>query len=77
MGTIDPLLLDIGRNIQNANTIKNMVIGQLVTDKIITVTQSIQYIEKYHVITIKRNWFKKLTSKDKDKWEYRFVKMDI
>lgn len=77
--TIDQQLLEIEDNTRNANTVKELVIGRLLTDKVITEDQAREYTEKWQVIVIKTNWFERwMNAFNKEKGSYRlkFVKFE-
>ena len=77
MGTIDGMLLEIQSFTENANAVKSLILTKLFNDKIIDKEQWAEYEEDWHIIVIKRSWFKKALSNNKDDWSYQFVKMDI
>jgi len=60
---IDNTLLDIQNYIEDANSIKDIVLHRLLVDGIINDEQAIEYSEKWQVIVIKKSWFKKWTEK--------------
>jgi len=75
---IDGMVLEIENNTQNANAIKNLVLDQLLTNKIIEKTQHTEYTNDWQVIVIKKGWFRKLfKNKDDNKWFYKFVKFNF
>jgi len=54
---IDSNLVSLEADIKNANTVKEIVIGRLLEDKIITEEQAKTYTEKWQVIVFKKGWF--------------------
>jgi len=73
MATIDGMLLELNDRICNANVVKEMVIKRLLLDGIITETEANTYKEEWQIIIYKNSWFKKLISKDKNAWYYKYV----
>jgi len=65
--------LEIGTDIMNYNTAKNMVLHKLHEDGVLNDEQFERYVTEYQIIVVKRGWFKewfKRFSSDKDKNEY-------
>jgi len=73
MAAIDGMLLEIENYTKNAEIVKNMVINRLVKDKIITKKQGETYVNGLDISLIKRSWFQKFLSGEKDSWVYRFL----
>jgi hypothetical protein len=73
MATIDGMLLELNDRIFNANVVKEMVITRLLSDSLITEKQANNYKENWQIIIYKNSWFKKLMSKDKKAWYYKYV----
>lgn len=76
---IDRLLLEMESNLANYNTVKDIVLDRLLTDKIITKEQAEIYSEQWNIIIIKPNWFKKWCSAFKKQdvnWMFQFVKFE-
>jgi hypothetical protein len=59
MAQIDSLLLSMESNIENANSVKEIVLAQLLNDKVITNEQAEMYATKWQVIVIKYGWFQR------------------
>ena len=74
---VDSVLLDIGDRIENANTVKNMVLDELVNSDKISSELYKEYKENWHVIIVKPSWFKKLIGKDASEYRYEFVKFAL
>lgn len=77
---IDSNLVSLEADIQNANIVKEIVVGQMLKDKIITEEQARTYTEKWQIIVFKRGWFtrwleifKKGESSD---YAYKFVQFE-
>lgn len=80
MATIDSTLVEIDSITMNANIVKDLVLGQLLIDKLITPEQASDYQTKWQVIVIKKSWFKswvdKFGKKDIDAYVYKYVKFE-
>ena len=81
MAQIDSQLLDIEANIGNANNVKELVLGRLLSDKVITEEQAKEYLEKWQVLIIKRSWFERWmqvfgVGKDKNLYLYKYVRFE-
>ena len=63
MGTIDNIMINYEDEVYNANQIKEIVLQKLKDDKIIDEKQHQELINKYQIILIKRNWFKRYYNK--------------
>lgn len=66
-------------HILNANEVKELVIGRLVTDELITPEQGSDFVEKWQIIIIKPSWFKRWANKlniiDNNK-RYKIIKFE-
>ena len=81
MPRIDSELLNIEANIENANSVKELVLGRLLADKVITEEQAKEYLEKWQVLIIKRSWFERWMQvfgggKDKNAYAYKYVRFE-
>lgn len=78
MQQIDGQLLSLEQDIKNANGVKQLVLEQLVRDNLITKDQSLEYIENWQVIMVKRSWFQqwwlKYGAGKPDGYIYNYVK---
>ena len=77
--TIENQLLQVPDNTVNANLVKDIVIQRLLDDGVITEEQANEYSEKWQMIVIKTNWFKRWMEKfgmSKDSYQYKFVKFE-
>ena len=59
MAQMDSQLLEIEHDTQNANSVKEIVLAQLLSDKVITKEQAEIYATKWQVIVIKYGWFER------------------
>jgi len=59
MAQMDSELLSMESNIENANSVKEIVLAQLLSDKVITEEQAEIYATKWQVIVIKYGWFER------------------
>lgn len=76
MGQIESSLLSIENNTMNANQIKELVLGRLNKDGLLTDEHYSTYTEKWQIIIIKTNWFEKFCNKfgiKKDVYQYKYV----
>ena len=78
---MDSNLLTIEEDTKNANVVRDIVLGRLLTDKIITEEQAKDYSEKWQVIVVKRSWFKRwldvfCKGKEKDNYFYKYVRFE-
>ena len=71
--TIDSVLLNMEDNVNNANTVRDLVIGKLLEDKAINKETADNYMNNWQVIVIKNSWFKRIFSGEG--WRYVFVKL--
>lgn len=83
MAVVDNILLSMEENIANGETVKGLVLDQLVKDKTITEAQANSFHLQYHVIIIKRAWYESWWNKvkqnqngseDKNTYQYQIVK---
>jgi hypothetical protein len=78
---VDAMILEIDRYTENANTVKDIVLKQLVKDGVISSDQCEEYSSKWQFMIFKYGWFKKWREKfhptqtEKD-WGYHFTKME-
>ncbi len=83
MATIDSMLTQLEDYTKNANTVKRIIINQLVADKVLTKEQAEQYISNWQLIVIKnawhKDWLKKFGDKDDkpEMYQYKLVKFEI
>ncbi len=77
---IDSVLITLGSETQNINLVKDIVIGRLLKDGVITEDQSKIYTEKWNVIMVKKSWFKRWSDKffkgDEKGYVYKYVKFE-
>ena len=59
MAQMDSQLLETERDTKNANSVKETVLAQLLSDKVITNEQAEMYATKWQVIVIKYGWFER------------------
>ncbi len=71
---ISSVLLEMDENIENATTVKNMVIAKLHENKEITDEVAEKYIKDWQIIIVKEAWYKKLFSGYG--WKYIFTKLN-
>ncbi len=75
---VDSVLLTLPQETRDANSIKDMVLQQLLTDGVINQEQSELYSERWQVILIKASWFQKWWQKFRagrdDTYYYKYVK---
>jgi hypothetical protein len=80
MAQMDSQLLEIERDTQNANSVKEIVLAQLLSDKVITNEQAHLYVTKWQVIVIKygwfERWFKTLTGRKATDYSYKYVRFE-
>lgn len=74
---IERQLIDLERDTQNANTVKDMVIAQLLKDGHIADTVASEYSIYWNIILTKYSWFTKLFKEKniKDSWAYNYIKL--
>ena len=60
---LDDIMLNFDQYNNNFNSVKESVLNQLYTDKIITKSQYEIYNIKWNIIIIKKNWFPSWASK--------------
>ena len=66
MSGIDNVQLEMKDRISNANTVKGLVLDQLLEDNVITQEQFNEYYDKHEIIMFKESWYKN--------WARKFVK---
>jgi hypothetical protein len=79
MGQIDSMLISLEEHTLSANQVKDLVLGRLLKDGIITEQNALDYAEKWQVIVIKTNWFERWCKRfgiKKDGYRYKFVKFE-
>lgn len=72
--------MDINSETINANVIKNIVLGQLAADKIITNDEANIYGQNWQILIVKKTWFTKMISKAKsstEDWFYKYVPLSF
>lgn len=75
------LSIDIEAETDNLNRAKELVLGQLLKDKVISVEQSKEYSQKWQIIVFKRSWFRLWASvfgnnDSQDEYSLKFVKFE-
>lgn len=83
MAVVDSILIALEENIQNANTVKEIVVGKLIDEGLLTNDEGTKFVEEFQIILVKRRWFTrwfnklKLNSPDanSNEYEYRIVKL--
>lgn len=63
MSAIDNQILSIETDTQNANKIKELVVGSLISQGLLTDEDGMDYVERFHVIIYKGSWFKRFFDK--------------
>jgi len=65
-------------------TVQNIIVKQLVNDKIITKEQGEAFLDKYQITILKKSWFKRLWDKMKqypnskeDDYYYQIISCEI
>jgi hypothetical protein len=81
MAQIDSQLLEIERDTQNANSVKEIVLAQLLSDKVITNEQAQMYVTQWQVIVIKYGWFERWfktlrTGRKATDYSYKYVRFE-
>jgi len=79
MSVLDSNLVSIECDTINANLVKDIVLERLEKDGVITNVQALEYSEKWQVIVMKTNWFKRWLDKykmTKDSYQYKYVKFE-
>lgn len=76
---VDTVLMEMPSNVQNATTVKEMVLNTLLKNKVITPTQHKEYMDEWQIIIIKRSWYTRMWNKfykgTEDGYSYHFVKL--
>lgn len=82
MAAIDNQLLDLEQDTKNANKIKELVVGNLIKQGLISEEDGSDYAERFQVIIYKGSWFERFFNKyiknDANKMDgyfYRVVEM--
>jgi len=77
---VDPQLITLEEDIQNANLIKEAVISRLYKDGVLNDEQATTYNEKWQVVIIKPTWFKswleKFISTNINNYRYKYIKFE-
>lgn len=77
---IDNMLLEMQFRTEDANSVKEIVLGRLLKDNIINEEQARIYSEKWQITIIKKSWFKrwaeKFSNNDKESYLYKFVRFE-
>ena len=79
MAVIDEQILNLEQDTKNANILKEIVVRQLLDDKVITEEQADEYVTKWQIIIVKygwfERWFKSLNSnKLQSAYTYKYVR---
>ena len=76
---VDTILMEMPSNVQNATTVKEMVLNTLLKNKVITITQHKEYMDEWQIIIVKRSWYTRMWNKfykgTEDGYSYHFVKL--
>lgn len=79
--TIDGELINIAEDTANANMVKDTVLQRLKEDNVLTEEQLKEYGNSWHIIIIKKGWFKNIIDRmgmDKtSSYFYRYVKFKL
>lgn len=77
---MDSQLLSIEEDTKNANTVKEIVISRLLSDKVITEEQAEKYAIKFQIIVVKygwfERWFKTLSGRKPESYCYKYVRFE-
>lgn len=77
---LEGMLINLPESTVDANLIRDIVMKQLLADKIVTEEQFNHYLQDWQIVLFKTSWFKhwanKMFSKEEDRnvWRYKFVK---
>ena len=63
---MDAQLTIMEEAVQNANTVRDVVIDDLVKRKVISQEYAEDYKIKHHVVLLKKNWFRRAFSKNRE-----------
>ena len=76
---MDQVQLTLKSEVQNCETVKDIVLSTLLNDKIITEDQYEEYNSKYGFVLLKPSWYDKIFKSSETMrlgdWEYRFIKL--
>ena len=79
MATVDSILLEMESLVKDANTLKEMVVKELVEQKLLDSKVGEAFITNYHIVLLKQNWFRywggKIMGKDDKGYYYKIVKL--
>ena len=77
MKVTDSQLLNLENDSNNANAVKDLVLETLNKQQIITEKERDTFANEWHIVIIKKSWFKQVISrlsiKDRGTYSYRFV----
>ena len=77
---MDSQLTTIQDDTKNANYVKEIVLGRLLVDKVITDEQAETYATKWQMIIVKygwfERWFKTLSGRKAENYCYKYVRFE-
>ena len=79
MAQMDSMLISLEEYTLNANKVKDLVLGRLEKEGIITDQIALDYAEKWQIIIIKSNWFERWCKKfgiKKNGYQFKFVRFE-
>ena len=83
MTAIDNQILNIENDIIHANKVKELVIGSLIRQGLISEEDGMDYVERFQVVIFKGSWFKRFYDKyikkstnSVDGYFYRVIEME-
>ena len=83
MALIDNQLISLEQDTQHANKVKELVIGSLIRQGLISQEDGMDYVERFQVVIFKGSWFKRFFDKyvkngtnKMDGYFYRVVEME-
>lgn len=83
MALIDNQLMSLEQDTQHANKVKELVIGSLIRQGLMSQEDGMDYVERFQVVIFKGSWFKRFFDKyvktgtnSMDGYFYRVVEME-
>ena len=76
---MDSYLVEMERDVQNYNTVKEIVVAKLIDEGLISQEDGEDFVDRCQVIVIKNGWFKRWCSKfskgNEEKYTIRILEM--
>lgn len=76
MAILDNVQMAMEGHIENAETVKLLVLQKLTNEGIITDDDAVKFSKEFGFVLVKPKWYKRIFNTDDDVWVYKCVKLD-